>query len=75
MKHHIEHENTIDSFKYTVINEEYFQKAVDFFFDVFLKGNLNYIFKFQLWIGILFAFQMNLLCNHLVDTIIGTLKY
>ena len=31
------HEEIIDGFKYCVINEDYFQHAVDFFFEVFLK--------------------------------------
>ena len=37
MKHQISHEEIIDGFKYCVINEDYAQQAVDFFFEVFLK--------------------------------------
>ena len=37
MRHQILHEEIIDGFKYCVINEDYFQHAVDFFFEVYLK--------------------------------------
>ena len=36
-RHNIEHEEIIDSFKFSIIGEERLQEAVDFFFDVFLK--------------------------------------
>ena len=39
MRHKIEHQVIIDGFKYTMIDEKHMEQAVDFFFDVFLKGN------------------------------------
>ena len=37
MKHQIDHSEVIDGITYKIIDENYAQRCVDFFFDVFLK--------------------------------------
>ena len=37
-RHHIEHEEVVNGLVYRTIKEDEVDKAVDFYFDVFLKG-------------------------------------
>ena len=42
MQHHqIQHSEIIDGLKYEIIHEDHQQKAVDFFFEVFLKAQCS----------------------------------
>ena len=41
MLHQIQHSEMIDGLKYEIIHEDHQQKAVDFFFEVFLKAECS----------------------------------
>ena len=41
MLHQIQHSEIIDGLKYEIIHEDHQQKAVDFFFEVFLKAECS----------------------------------
>ena len=41
MQHQIQHFEIIDGLKYEIIHEDHQQKAVDFFFEVFLKAQCS----------------------------------
>ena len=41
MKHSIQHQVTIDGILYKTLEEKEFNAAVDFYFDVFLKGKYD----------------------------------
>ena len=41
LKHKITHEETVNGIIYKIIGEDEIAKALDFYFDVFLKGNVK----------------------------------
>ena len=43
MKHQIDYSETIDGLEYTIVTEDYFKPVLDLFFDVFVKGTLDYL--------------------------------
>ena len=46
LKHKIVHEETVNGIIYKIIGEDEIEKALDFYFDVFLKGNEKQTLRF-----------------------------